>query len=280
MKFPPEKIKSIKKKTNNVRRMIIQMLSAAGSGHPGGSLSAVEIVCSLYFGGIMRYDPGNPDWPDRDRFHLSKGHACPCLYAVLCEAGFFSPQHLPTLRKLGSILQGHPDRRAPGVEVASGSLGQGLSIALGMNLALRLDKKDSRVYCLMGDGELQEGNIWEAAMAASHYKADNLCGIVDYNRYQIDGNVSKIMEVAPLLNKWESFGWHVIPVNGHNIEEILEAFEEAKSVKGKPTAIIAETVKGKGISFMEDDPVPFHGRAPKPDETKIALKELEDEDIL
>ena len=254
------------------------MLSQAGSGHPGGSLSCVEIITSLYFE-VMRHNPKDPSWSDRDRFHLSKGHACPAWYAALAEAGYFEERHLFTLRRLGSILQGHPDRRTPGVDVASGSLGQGLSVALGMSLALRLDKKESRVYCLMGDGEIQEGNIWEAAMASAHFKVDNLCGIVDYNRFQIDGRVERIMSIEPLVNKWESFGWHVIQVDGHNIEEVLEAFGEAKQMKGKPTVIIAHTVKGKGVSFMEHV-VDFHGRAPTQEETKIALKELEELDEL
>jgi len=268
------KIKFLKKKANQIRKLIIKMLSQAGSGHPGGSLSCVEIITCLYFE-VMRHNPKDPNWSERDRFHLSKGHACPAWYSALSLAGYFEEKHLFTLRRLGSILQGHPDRRTPGVEVASGSLGQGLSVALGMSLALRLDKKDSRVYCLMGDGEIQEGNIWEAAMASAHFKVDNLCGIVDYNRFQIDGRIEKIMDIEPLVSKWESFGWHVIQVDGHNIEELLEAFEEAKQIKGKPTVIIAHTVKGKGVSFMEHV-VDFHGRAPTKEEEKIALKELED----
>ncbi|HEC69464.1 MAG TPA: transketolase [Candidatus Omnitrophica bacterium] len=270
----PAKIKFLKKKANQIRKLIIKMLSRAGSGHPGGSLSCAEIITCLYFE-VMRHNPKDPNWPERDRFHLSKGHACPAWYSALSLAGYFEEKHLFTLRRLGSILQGHPDRRTPGVEVASGSLGQGLSVALGMSLALRLDKRDSRVYCLMGDGEIQEGNIWEAAMASAHFKVDNLCGIVDYNRFQIDGRIEKIMNIEPLVNKWESFGWHVVQADGHNIEELLEAFGEAKQIKGKPTVIIAHTVKGKGVSFMEHV-VDFHGRAPTKEEEKIALKELED----
>ena len=264
----------MKKKANQIRKLIIKMLSRAGSGHPGGSLSCAEIITCLYFE-VMRHNPKDPNWSERDRFHLSKGHACPAWYSALSLAGYFEEKHLFTLRRLGSILQGHPDRRTPGVEVASGSLGQGLSVALGMSLALRLDKRDSRVYCLMGDGEIQEGNIWEAAMASAHFKVDNLCGIVDYNRFQIDGRIEKIMNIEPLVNKWESFGWHVVQADGHNIEELLEAFGEAKQIKGKPTVIIAHTVKGKGVSFMEHV-VDFHGRAPTKEEEKIALKELED----
>ena len=268
-----QKIKELKKIANKIRKLIIQMISRAGSGHPGGSLSSTEIITCLFFE-VMRHNPKDPHWPDRDRFHLSKGHTCPALYAALALCGYFPKEELWTLRKLGSILQGHPDRRTPGVDVASGSLGQGLSVAVGMALAARLDKKDYRVYCLMGDGEIQEGNIWEAAMSAAHFKLDNLCGIVDYNRFQIDGRVEEVMNLEPLVNKWEAFGWHVISCDGHNIEELLEAFDEAKSIKQKPTVIIAHTVKGKGVSFMEHV-VDFHGRAPNEEETKIALEELE-----
>ncbi len=268
-----KKIEELRRIANRIRKLIIKMISKAGSGHPGGSLSSTEIITCLYFH-VMRHNPKDPNWPDRDRFHLSKGHTCPALYAALAESGYFSIDELWTLRKLGSILQGHPDRRTPGVEVASGSLGQGLSVAVGMALAGKLDKKDYRVYCLMGDGEIQEGNIWEAAMSAAHFRLDNLCGIVDYNRFQIDGRVEDIMNLEPLVNKWESFGWHVIQCDGHNIEELLEAFDEAKSIKQKPSVIIAHTVKGKGVSFMEHV-VDFHGRAPNEKETKLALEELE-----
>ena len=274
MKFPPQKIKSLKKKANTIRKLIVRMLSTAKSGHPGGSLSAVEILTCLYFE-IMKHNPKEPGFPDRDRFHLSKGHGCPCWYAALSEAGYFEQKHLFTLRQLGSLLQGHPDSRTPGVDVASGSLGQGLSIALGMSLALRLDRRPSRVYCLMGDGEIQEGNIWEAAMAAAHFKTDNLCGIIDYNWFQIDGRVEEVMKIEPLVNKWESFGWHAVQVDGHNIEELLTAFNEARMMKDKPTVIVAHTVKGKGVSFMEHV-VDFHGRAPSEEETRIALRELEE----
>jgi transketolase len=268
------KISQLKKRANKIRKLIIQMLARAKSGHPGGSLSSTEIITCLYFE-VMRHDPHNPNWPDRDRFHLSKGHCCPALYAALALSGYFKIEELWNLRTLGSILQGHPDRRTPGVEVASGSLGQGLSVAVGMALAGRIDKKDWRVYCLMGDGEIQEGNIWEAAMSAAHFKLDNLCGIVDYNRFQIDGRVEEIMNLEPLVNKWESFGWHVIQCDGHNIEELLEAFDESKMVKQKPSVIIAHTVKGKGVSFMEHV-VDFHGRAPTEKEKEIALAELEE----
>lgn len=273
-----KKVKLLKKKANQIRKLIIEMLARAKSGHPGGSLSSADIITCLYFE-ILRHNPKEPSWPDRDRFHLSKGHCCPALYATLALSGYFDIDNLWGLRKLGATLQGHSDRRVPGIEVSSGSLGQGLSVASGMALAGKLDKKDYRVYCLMGDGEIQEGNIWEAAMAAAHFNLDNLCGIVDYNHFQIDGRVEEIMNLEPLVNKWESFGWHAISCDGHNIEELLEAFTEAKSVKQKPTVIIAHTVKGKGVSFMEHV-VDFHGRAPSEKEREIALKELEDIDSL
>ncbi|MDD4955128.1 MAG: transketolase [Candidatus Omnitrophica bacterium] len=266
------KIKHLKNKANEMRKLIIEMLAKAGSGHPGGSLSSTDIIACLYFE-IMKHDPKNPTWPDRDRFHLSKGHCCPALYAALSLSGYFPREHLWTLRRFNSLLQGHPDRRVPGVELASGSLGQGLSIALGMALSAKVDKKNYRVYTLMGDGEIQEGNIWEAAMAAAHYKADNLCGIVDYNHFQIDGRTDDVMNLEPLLNKWEAFGWHAISCDGHNVKELLEAFRIANSVKLKPTVILAHTVKGKGVSFMEHV-VDFHGRAPSEKEREIALKEL------
>jgi len=249
------------------------MLAEAKSGHPGGSLSATEIIACLYFE-VMRHNPKDPDWSGRDRFHLSKGHCCPAVYSGLALSGYFSVEELMKLRKIGCLLQGHPDRNTPGIEVASGSLGQGLSVACGMSMAARIDKKDTRVYCLMGDGELQEGNIWEAAMSAAHFKLDNLCGIVDHNHFQIDGRIEEVMDLAPLADKWKSFGWHVIQCDGHSIEELLKAFDEARTIKQKPTVIIAQTVKGKGVSFMEHV-VDFHGRAPTNEEKDIALGELE-----
>ncbi len=269
-----KKIKFLKNKANSIRKLIIEMLAEAGSGHPGGSLSSTEIITCLYFE-VLRHDPKRINWPDRDRFHLSKGHCCPAVYAALALNGYFDVGELMKLRKLGALLQGHPDRRIPGIEAASGSLGQGLSFSLGMALACKIDKRDSRVYCLMGDGEIQEGNIWEAAMAIAHFKLDNLCGVLDHNRFQIDGRTEEIMNLEPLMNKWEAFGWHVIQCDGHNIEELLESFEESKTVKSKPTIIIAHTVKGKGVSFMEHV-VDFHGRAPTQREKDIALKELEE----
>jgi len=268
-----EKIKFLEEKAKRTRRLIIRMLAKAGSGHPGGSLSAADLITCLYFS-VLRHNPKDPGWYDRDRFHLSKGHCCPLWYAVLAECGYFAEEELWTLRRLGSILQGHSDRRTPGVNVASGSLGQGLSVALGMSLAAKIDKKDYRVYVLLGDGEIQEGNIWEAAMAASHYKCDNLCAILDYNRYQIDGKTEDIMNLEPLVEKWRAFGWHTIEIDGHNIRQILLAFEEAERIKEKPQILIAHTVKGKGISFMENV-VDFHGRAPTKEEEIRALKELE-----
>ncbi|MDP2939624.1 MAG: transketolase [Candidatus Omnitrophota bacterium] len=271
--FPEAQIKQLEEKVKEVRRLIVKMLAQAGSGHPGGSLSATELICCL-FHAVLRHKPADPAWPNRDRFHMSKGHCCPLWYAVLVQLGYFPEKELWTLRRLGSILQGHPDRRAPGVDVASGSLGQGLSVALGMALAGKLDKKDYRVYCLLGDGEIQEGNIWEAAMASSHYKCENLCAILDYNHYQIDGKTDEIMNLEPIVDKWRSFGWHTVVIDGHDIKQILQAFDEAKSIKGKPTIIIAHTIKGKGVSFMENV-VDFHGRSPTKEEEQIALKELE-----
>ncbi len=273
MPNPDTQIRQLEEKAKQIRRLIIQMLAKAGSGHPGGSLSATDLVTALYFS-VMRIKPSDPHWPDRDRFHLSKGHCCPLWYAALAEAGYFPVEKLSTLRQLGSILQGHPDRRTPGVEVASGSLGQGLSIAVGMCLAGKVDKKGYRVYCLMGDGETQEGNIWEAAMAASHFKCDNLCAILDYNGFQIDGKVKDIMNIEPVIDKWRAFGWNTIEIDGHNMGQILSAYEQAKQVKGKPSIIIAHTIKGKGVSFMENV-VDFHGRAPTKEEAEKALKELQ-----
>ena len=267
-----EQIKELEEKTRQIRRLIIKMLSLAGSGHPGGSLSSTDIVTCLYFS-VMRHNPKNPQWPQRDRFHLSKGHCCPLWYAVLAESGYFPEEELWTLRNLGSNLQGHPDWRTPGVDVASGSLGQGLSVAIGMALAARLDQATFRIYCLLGDGEIQEGQVWEAAMAAAHFRCDNLCAILDYNGYQIDGKVKDIMNLEPLTEKWQAFGWHTINIDGHNIAEILDAFEQVKAIKGKPAIIIAKTIKGKGVSFMENV-VDFHGRAPTEEEAKKALEEL------
>jgi transketolase len=257
-----------------IRRHIVEMTGAAKSGHPGGSLSAVELLVALYFGGILKHDPRNPQWPERDRFLLSKGHACPVLYAVMAEAGYTPVDQLKSLRKLGSIYQGHPDRRfIPALEASTGSLGQGLSLAIGMGLAARLDRRQSRVYVVLGDGEIQEGQIWEAAMFAAYHKVDNTVAIVDYNKIQLDGFVKDIMEVEPLAAKWRGFGWNAIEIDGHSFPAVFAAFEEAARTRGRPTAIIAHTVKGKGVSFMENNPK-FHGVAPTADEVARALQEL------
>lgn len=255
-----------------LRRNIVTMIANTGSGHPGGSLSAVEILATLYFR-ILRHDPANPHWQDRDRFILSKGHAAPVLYATLAETGYFPVEELMTLRKLGSRLQGHTDSAIPGVEMSAGSLGQGLSFSIGCALAARLDKKPSRIYALLGDGECDEGQVWEAAMAAAHYKLDNLVAIVDRNGIQLDGWTKDIMDTEPIPEKWRAFGWHVIDIDGHDFNQLTEAFEHAKTVKRQPTVIVARTIKGKGVSFMENN-VDFHGKAPNPAQLEIALKEL------
>lgn len=266
-------INLLSKTANELRKNVVKMICNAKSGHPGGSLSAADIVTALYFS-EMNVDPKNPRMEDRDRFVLCKGHAAPVLYAALAEKGYFEKDLLMTLRKYGSPLQGHPDmKKLPGVDASTGSLGQGLSIANGMALAGKLDKKDYRVYALLGDGEQQEGQVWEAAMTAAHYKLDNVCAFLDFNNLQIDGNVDKVMGVEPVDAKWEAFGWHVIKIDGHNFTEILNALEEAKNVKGKPTIIIAKTIKGKGVSFMENV-CGFHGVAPTAEETEKALAEL------
>lgn len=249
------------------------MIGEAKSGHPGGSLSAVEMLVELYFD-YMRIDPKNPKWPDRDRFILSKGHAAPVLYAVMAELGYTPLDQLNTLRKLGSIYQGHPDVRfIPSLEASTGSLGEGVSLALGMGLAARLDGRSYRTYVMLGDGEIQEGQVWEAAMFGAFHKLDNVVAIVDYNGIQLDGFVKDIMEVAPLADKWRSFGWHTIEINGHDIPQIQTALREAEATKGKPTCIVAHTIKGKGVSFMENNPK-FHGTAPTPAEVELALQEL------
>ncbi len=256
-----------------LRRDVITMIATAGSGHPGGSLSAADIVTALYFK-AMHHDPKNPQWPERDRFVLSKGHAAPILYAALAECGYFPVEELSTLRKLGSRLQGHTDRTlTPGVEMSAGSLGQGLSYGIGMALSGRLDRKDYRVYVFLGDGECDEGQVWEAAMFAPHHKMDNITAIVDHNDLQLDGRVCDIMGLEPLTDKWRAFNWNVLEINGHDMKQILQALKKAGEVKEKPTVIIAHTIKGKGVSFMEGN-VDFHGKAPSPQETEQALKEL------
>ncbi|TES83378.1 MAG: transketolase [Dehalococcoidia bacterium] len=257
-----------------LRRHIVTMVGKAGSGHPGGSLSAVEIVTALYFK-ILRHKPLDPQWEDRDRFILSKGHAAPLLYATLAECGYFPVKELLTLRQMDSRLQGHTDRTiTPGVEMSSGSLGQGLSFALGAALAGRVDGRGYRVYALLGDGECNEGQVWEAAMATAHYNVDNLTAVVDNNGQQIDGWNCDVMNLDPFVGKWQAFGWKVIEVDGHSISQLIDAFKEAQKVKGQPAVIIAHTVKGKGVSFMENNP-DFHGKAPNAIEMELALKELE-----
>jgi len=256
-----------------LRRHVITMIGKAGSGHPGGSLSAAELVTALFFK-VLKHDPANPRWAERDRFILSKGHAAPILYAALAERGYFPVEKLATLRILGSCLQGHCDMTATrGVEMSSGSLGQGLSFGIGIALAGRLDTRDYRVYVLLGDGECDEGQVWEAAMASAHFKLDNLVAIVDHNELQIDGWNRDVMNLEPLAEKWKAFGWHTIEVNGHDLSQLITAFNEAKRVKGKPTVIIAHTIKGKGVSFMENN-VDFHGKAPTLAEMEKALEEL------
>jgi transketolase len=265
-----EDLKAVAKR---LRRHIVTMIGKAGSGHPGGSLSAVEIATALYWR-ILRHKPSDPQWKDRDRFILSKGHAAPLLYAALAECGYFPVSELATLRLMDSRLQGHADRtHTPGVEMSSGSLGQGLSFAIGVALAGRLNSQDYRTYALLGDGECNEGQVWEAAMAAAHFKADKLTAIVDNNGLQLSGCNRDIMSLEPLGEKWAAFGWHVSEVDGHDFSQLLDAFDKAKRVKGKPAVIIAHTVKGKGVSFMENN-VDFHGKAPSAEQLETALKEL------
>lgn len=258
----------------SIRRHIVEMIGAAKSGHPGGSLSSVEIVVTLYYD-VMRHDPANPEWPERDRFILSKGHGAPALYAVMAECGYGSVPELATLRKLGSPYQGHPDKRFfAALEASTGSLGQGLSLALGMGAAARLDGASWRTYVVLGDGECQEGQVWEAAMYGAFHRSDNVCAIVDYNKIQLDGFVKDIMGIEPFAEKWRAFGWHVIELDGHDIAALQRGFAEAAAVKGRPSVIVAHTVKGKGVSFMENNPK-FHGVAPTAAEVELALKELQ-----
>jgi transketolase len=271
----PKSIDELQSIARQIRREIVTMIGAAKSGHPGGSLSAVEILVELYFN-HMHIDPKNPKLPDRDRFILSKGHAAPVLYAVMAEAGYQETpvDQLNTLRKLGSVYQGHPDMRyITALEASTGSLGEGLSMALGMGIAARLDGRKSRTYVMLGDGEIQEGQIWEAAMAGAFHKLDNVVAIVDKNLIQLDGWVKDIMAEDPLADKWRAFGWHTIEIDGHNLRAIQAALAEAEATKGQPTCLVAHTIKGKGVSFMENNPK-FHGTAPTADEVKLALQEL------
>lgn len=261
---------------NTLRQDIISMLVTSKSGHPGGSLSAADILATLFFR-EMRVNPKDPRWGDRDRFILSKGHAAPVLYAALAEKGYFPKAELQGLRQTGRMLQGHPDmKKTPGVDMSTGSLGQGLSAANGMALAGKLDSKDYQVFVLLGDGEMAEGQVWEAAMASAHYKLDNVTAILDFNGLQIDGTTDSVMCSAPLTEKWRAFCWHVIEVDGHDVDAMIEAFAEAKRTKGKPSIIIAKTVKGKGVSFMENVAA-WHGNAPSVEQGEQALKELQEE---
>ena len=257
-----------------LRKTILRVIANAGSGHPGGSLSMVELLIGLYWH-ALRHDPKRPAWPERDLFLLSKGHGCPALYTVLAYQGYFPKEELMTLRRYPTRLQGHPEQGCvPGVEIASGSLGQGLSMANGIALADRLDGRRRRVYCLMGDGEIQEGQVWEAAMTAHHHKLDSVCAIIDANQLQQNGPVKQIKDIEPLPEKWRAFGWHVQEIDGHDLAQVLKAYDAAAQISGQPQAIVARTVKGKGVSFMELNQA-WHGVAPKPDELDKALKELD-----
>jgi transketolase len=295
--FQPYSDEELIAATKRARRSIIEMVFAANSGHPGGSLSSVEILSALYLR-IMRHDPENPSWPDRDRFILSKAHAVPVLYAALTECGYFPREEIYTFRKIDSRLQGHSKiGTVPGVEMSGGSLGQGLSYSIGQCIAARLDGRDYRVYCLLGDGELNEGQVWEAAMAASHHRLANLTAIVDRNHIQNDGfgdyervpeekrspmpggrvlesgYTANIMNLEPLADKWRAFGWHVLEVDGHDVFAVVDTIERAKGILERPTVVIAHTVKGKGVSYMENNPS-FHGKAPTPEEKERAFEEI------
>ena len=269
----PMSVQELEQMAVTIRCDIINMIHEANAGHPGGSLSAADIVTALYFR-LMRIDPENPDWPDRDRFILSKGHACPVWYAALAERGYFDKKHLGTLRKLNSILQGHADMaKTPGVDMTVGSLGQGFSAGIGMALSGKLRKKDYHVWVIVGDGESQEGSIWEAAMSAPKWKLDNLTVILDKNGLQNDTFVDEVMPVDPMPEKWRAFNWNVIEIDGHDMQQVVDALEEAKATKGIPTVIIAQTVKGKGVSFMEGVPK-WHGSAPCDEEAIQALQDI------
>jgi len=274
MKFPRVlSVNQLKLKAKEARKHIIQMIFEAQSGHPGGSLSAIDIMLTLYYN-FLRHDSKNPKWAERDYFILSKGHVCPALYTVLAMTGYFPIEELKTFRKINSRLQGHPHMlKTPGIEISSGSLGQGLSVANGIAISLKRDRKKNHVYCMVGDGEMDEGQIWEAISTSAHYKLDNLTMIVDYNGLQIDGRIDEVKRKSPLGDKLKSFNWHVLEIDGHDFESIQKGIKEALNYKGKPTAIIAHTVKGKGISFMENDPN-WHGKAPNKKEFQKAMEEL------
>jgi transketolase len=271
-----ERVAFLTEKTKEVRSRIIDMIYKAKSGHPGGALSAADIVTALYFD-ILRVDPANPRWPDRDRFLLSKGHACPVVYSCLAMRGYFGLEHLDTLRQFGSILQGHPIRKTPGIDMTTGSLGHGLSIGLGMALDGKLRGKDYDVYVMLGDGEINEGLVWEAAMAAAKFRIDNLVAIVDRNRLQMDGCCDDVMPMGDIAAKFKAFGWKTYEINGHDMAEILRTIEKARKVRGKPACIVANTVKGKGVSYMEDR-FEWHGKCPDADQLTCAMKEIWGED--
>lgn len=268
-----ENIQDLEKMAKEIRKGILEEVYNAQSGHPGGSLSIADILTVLYFN-QLKIDEKNPEWSERDRCILSKGHCSPALYSCLAHRGFFPVEDLKTFRNINSYLQGHPDmKKIPGVDMTTGSLGQGLSAAVGMAISGKMDKKDYKVYCILGDGEIEEGQIWEAAMSANKYKLDNLCVIVDNNNLQIDGTIEEVMNPYPIDEKFKSFGFEIIKINGHNIEEIINAFDVAKNVKGKPVCIIAKTIKGKGVSFMENQ-AGWHGKAPNKEQYLQALAEL------
>lgn len=269
-KLSAEELKNV---AVTVRRDIIEMIYGANSGHPGGSLSATDLVTALYFN-VMNHDPKNPSWEDRDRFILSKGHACPVLYSCMARTGYFPLEELKTLRKINSRIQGHPEvRKLAGIEASTGSLGQGLSIGIGLALGAKQQGKSYRTYVLMGDGEINEGQVWESALYCGTKGVDNIVAIIDFNKQQLDGWVKDIMPLDPLSDKWKSFGWEVIEIDGHDMNQILDAFKKAEEVKGKPTVIIASTTKGKGVSFMENN-LDFHGASPTKEQYEQAMKEL------
>jgi len=273
MNHIPMSIEELKEMAVTIRCDIIEMICTAAAGHPGGSLSAADVVTALYFR-MMRVDPQKPDWPDRDRFILSKGHACPVWYAALAERGYFDKAHLGTLRRLNSILQGHPDmHKTPGIDMTAGSLGHGFSAGVGMALSGKLRQKDYHVWIVIGDGESQEGSIWEAAMSAPKWKLDNLTVIMDRNNLQNDLYVDEVMPIEPVTDKWRAFGWHVLEIDGHDMAAVVKALEEAKGHSDEPTIIIAKTVKGKGVSYMENI-CEWHGKAPSTEQAEVALEEI------
>jgi transketolase len=274
MPEPALKIADLERVAHHLRGDVIRMTCEAGSGHPGGSLGAADLMAVLYFH-TMRIDPKNPAWVDRDRFILSKGHACPILYAALARRGYFPVEHLMTLRKIDSILQGHPDMlKTPGVDMTTGSLGNGLAVGVGMALGARMDNAPYRIYVMLGEGDLQEGCNWEAAMMAGHHRLSKLTAILDYNRAQVDGLVEEIVDPDPVADKWRAFNWTVLEIDGHHIPQIIGALDRAQQENQRPTLILARTIKGKGVSFMEKDPVYWHGTAPTRQQASKALQEL------